>query len=278
MNNQMILYKSQDGKLSFDVKLDHDTVWLTQAQMAELFKTTKQNISLHINNIFKLNELNRNRVVKDFLTTAKDGKNYNVIHYSLDMIISVGYRINSIRGTQFRIWATNILRNHLLNGYSVNNHKLENIEKKIDYLLAKDQLRDQESKQLKDYKNLISKLLKPNPIINKIYLDTKPLLEANQKNTEELKYKFEELNQILKDIEQKLPTTSDLKPLITNIKTLSTKAKTDPKSQNKLLKFLTELGDKESTLHKLLTTAGITQNLLKKAIEIGHLLIKHLPI
>ena len=101
--NQIILYHPNDT-ISLEVRLENDTVWLSQAQMTELFGSTKQNISLHINNIFKEGELKQNSVVKDFLTTASDGKNYNVLHYNLDAIIAVGYRINSKKATEFRIW------------------------------------------------------------------------------------------------------------------------------------------------------------------------------
>ncbi|MEW6195026.1 MAG: RhuM family protein [Bacteroidota bacterium] len=102
---EIILYKSPGGGLAFDVKLEEETVWLTQAQMVRLFENTKQNISLHLNNIFNEGELLKNSVVKKYLTTAADGKRYKTKYYNLDVIISVGYRVKSKRGTQFRIWA-----------------------------------------------------------------------------------------------------------------------------------------------------------------------------
>jgi len=98
---EMILYQP-DGSLELEVLTENDTVWLSQIQMAELFQTTKQNVSLHINNIFKEGELKRISVVKEYLTTAADGKNYNTEYYNLDVIISVGYRVRSQRGTRFR--------------------------------------------------------------------------------------------------------------------------------------------------------------------------------
>ena len=101
-NNQIIMYQTEDGLTKIDVTLEDETVWLNQAQMAELFQTTKQNISYHINNCFKEGELNETSVVKDFLTTAADGKPYNTHYYNLDVIISVGYRVKSQRGVQFR--------------------------------------------------------------------------------------------------------------------------------------------------------------------------------
>ncbi len=112
------------------MRLEDETVWLTQAQMAELFQTSKQNVSLHTNNIFKEKELSPDSVVKDSLTTAADGKKYRVKYYNLDVIISVGYRVKSVRGTQFRIWANSVLKEYLLKGYSVN-RRLEQIDTRL---------------------------------------------------------------------------------------------------------------------------------------------------
>ena len=121
---EIVLYQADDGTTTLEVQLTEDTVWLSQAQMVELFGTTKQSISLHINNIFREGELLKGSVVKDCLTTASDGKKYKVNHYNLDVIISIGYLIKSIRGTQFRIWTTSGLRDHLIKGYTVNKHRL----------------------------------------------------------------------------------------------------------------------------------------------------------
>ena len=106
--SEILIYQSPDGKTRVDVTLADETVWLSQAQMAELFQTTKQNISLHVKNVFGENELQENSVVKEYLTTAQDGKRYPTKFYNLDVIISVGYRVRSHRGTQFRIWATQL--------------------------------------------------------------------------------------------------------------------------------------------------------------------------
>jgi hypothetical protein len=104
--SEILLYQTEDKRTQIDVRLEGETVWLNQGQMVELFQTTKQNISLHIRNIFEEGELQETAVVKEYLTTAADGKRYSVQHYNLDVIISVGYRVKSHRGTQFRIWAT----------------------------------------------------------------------------------------------------------------------------------------------------------------------------
>ena len=129
-NNEIILYKSNESSTKIEVKVENETVWLTQAQMVDLFNSTKQNISLHINNIFKEGELEKESVVKYSLTTAKDGKNYKTAFYNLDVIISVGYRVKSKQGTQFRIWANKILKEYLLKGYVLNN-RIEKLEEKI---------------------------------------------------------------------------------------------------------------------------------------------------
>ena len=123
-------YVNKEKATSILVRIEEDTVWLTQQQMMELFDSSKQNISLHINNIFKEGELDKNSVVKYSLTTASDGKRYKVIYYNLDVIISLGYRVKSKRGTQFRIWANSILKDYLLKGYSLN-HRIDKIEKQV---------------------------------------------------------------------------------------------------------------------------------------------------
>ena len=131
---EIVIYKTKDNKTQIDVTIENDSVWLTQQQMADLFKQTKQNISLHINNCFKEKELDRKSVVKDSLTTAPDGKRYNTKHYNLDVIISVGFRVKSIRGTQFRQWATARLNQYLIQGIVLNEKRLEQQNKRIQVL------------------------------------------------------------------------------------------------------------------------------------------------
>jgi len=121
----IVIYQTEDGKTTLEVALAGDTAWLTQAQMMELFQTSKQNVSLHINNIFRESELVRNAVVKDSLTTAPDGKRYNTKSYNLDVVISVGYRVKSIRGTQFRIWATQRLKEYIIKGFALNSERFK---------------------------------------------------------------------------------------------------------------------------------------------------------
>jgi hypothetical protein len=128
--NELVIYQSNNLSTHIDVLLEDETVWLTQLQMADLFQTTRNNITLHIGNIFKEHELETNSVSKDFLLTASDGKKYKTKLYNLDVIISVGYRVKSKTGTQFRIWATNTLKTYLLKGYIIQD-RIESIEKKL---------------------------------------------------------------------------------------------------------------------------------------------------
>lgn len=130
---EIVLYQPNE-KVRLEVRLQDETVWLTQQQMADLFKTTKQNVSLHINNIFREAELERTSVVKESLTTAADGKKYRTKFYNLDVIISVGYRVKSPLGTRFRQWALAVLKDYLLRGYAVHQQTmaLQQINLRID--------------------------------------------------------------------------------------------------------------------------------------------------
>ena len=123
--SQFLLYQTSDGQTRLEVRLENETVWLSQSQMAELFQTSIPNVSMHIRNVFAEGELQPGSVVKEFLTTAADGKNYKTSFYNLDVIISVGYRVKSHRGTQFRIWATQRLREYIVKGFSLDDERLK---------------------------------------------------------------------------------------------------------------------------------------------------------
>ena len=126
---EVVLY-NPDDTIRLEVRMNDETVWLSQAQMAELFATTRNNITLHISNIFKEGELEYDSVCKDSLLTASDGKKYKTKLYNLDVIISVGYRVKSLRGTQFRQWALKVLKDYLLKGYSIN-QRIERLEQRV---------------------------------------------------------------------------------------------------------------------------------------------------
>lgn len=139
MKNELMLYQSDTLNESIEVKIEDDTVWLSQQQMSNLFKQTKQNIILHINNCFKENELDKNSTVKDYLTVQKEGGrkvSRKIEFYNLDVIISVGYRVKSVQGTQFRMWANRILKEYLLKGYSLNN-RMNRLEDNVESIVKK---------------------------------------------------------------------------------------------------------------------------------------------
>lgn len=130
------IYQSEDGQADIRVQFDNDSVWLNRHQLAELFDRDVKTVGKHINNVFKEGELDRDSVVAKFATTAEDDKVYQVEHYSLDVIISVGYRVKSKRGTQFRIWATGRLRDYLLKGYALDKHRFERNAKELEQALV----------------------------------------------------------------------------------------------------------------------------------------------
>ena len=132
-SQNIIIYNTVDGKTSVSLLAKNGTVWMNQMQIAELFATSKQNISLHIQNILEENELDKNSVVKEYLTTANDGKNYNVTHYSLEMILAIGFRVRSKRGTQFRQWANKNLSEYIIKGFIMDDERLKNPDGKPDY-------------------------------------------------------------------------------------------------------------------------------------------------
>ena len=127
MNQKSNMITTEDGLTKIETTFDEDTVWLSIDQMAELFQRDKSTISRHIKNVFSEGELQRESVVANFATTAADGKTYQVDYYNLDVIISVGYRVKSKRGTQFRIWATNILKEYMKKGFALDDERLKNL-------------------------------------------------------------------------------------------------------------------------------------------------------
>lgn len=134
--SEVLIYTSPDGKTRIDVQLQGDTVWLSQAQMAKLFQTTKQNVSLHVKNLFEEGELSPKATVKESLTVQREGEREvqrKIDHYNLDVIISVGYRVKSHRGTQFRIWATQRLREYIIKGFALDDERLRDGGTRNDY-------------------------------------------------------------------------------------------------------------------------------------------------
>lgn len=152
---QFLLYQTPDGDSQIEVKLQNDTVWLSLDQMAELFQRNKSTISRHVKNVLEDGELEADSVIANFATTATDGKKYSVAYYNLDMIISVGYRVHSYRGVQFRIWATKVLKEYIVKGFAMNDDLLKRAggSNYFDELLAR--IRDIRSSEKVFYRKVL---------------------------------------------------------------------------------------------------------------------------
>ena len=151
----IVIYQTEDGLTKIDVRFNDETVWLTQAQLCELYQTSKSNISEHIKNIFLEGELDENSVVRKFRTTAADGKNYNVSYYNLDMIISLGYRVKSITATQFRRWATERLKEYMIKGFTMDDERLKNLGGGQYWKELLDRIRDIRSSEKVMYRQVL---------------------------------------------------------------------------------------------------------------------------
>ncbi|MBU6160997.1 MAG: virulence RhuM family protein [Myxococcales bacterium] len=132
-HGSFLVYQAEDGRVKIDVRLENETAWLSQAHMAKLFQTTVANVNIHLRNIFAEGELQADSVIKEFLTTAADGKRYRTKHYNLDAIISVGYRVKSAIATRFRIWATQQIREFIVKGFVLDDERLKNPDRPFDY-------------------------------------------------------------------------------------------------------------------------------------------------
>jgi len=256
-NDNVITYTSEDGIISFDVNIFLDTVWLSQKDMAYLFDCSSDNIGLHLKNIFKIGELHKNAVTEDFSVTASDGKKYKVMHYNLDAIISVGYRVNSVRGTKFRQWATRILKQYLIDGYVINERRIKNLEDKIESLSVK--LEDKFKKEIQEINKTLLEIVKKPIIIqnnNQIY---------NSISLGQLEEKIINLiDQIISDLKSKNKKINKFEKAKDDILKLSK----DKKSKNRLMKFIKELGDENSDISKSLKGMKKVKNVAKELIKL----------
>ena len=155
VGSEIIIYQTKDGLTKIDVKLEDETVWLTQAQLCELYQTSKSNISEHIKHIFEEGELEENSVVRKFRTTAADGKKYNTTHYNLDMIISLGYRVKSKIATNFRRWATERLKEYMIKGFTMDDERLKNLGGGNYWKELLDRIRDIRSSEKVMYRQVL---------------------------------------------------------------------------------------------------------------------------
>ena len=233
MKNEIILFENQDVKLEVNIK--DETVWLTQKQMAELFGKDRKTITSHIKNIYRDNELNKNEVCSFFEHTASDGKKYKTQYYNLDMIISVGYRVNSKQGIIFRKWATSVLKEYIINGYAVNKKRLEYLEKTVKLIDIANridtELKESESREIikviSEYSNALNllddydykRINKPKGITNDKIITYKECIDVINKlkfNNESSLFALER-NKGLKEIIGTIYNTFDGKDLYSTI-------------------------------------------------------------
>jgi len=203
---KIVIYKSKDGP-KLEVRLEEETVWLTQKQMALLFDKGISTINEHIKNIFKEGELRENSVIRNFRITAADGKTYETNFYNLDVIISVGYRVKSLRGTQFRIWATKTLKEHLVKGYTINEkrllqdrNRLQELQSAISFLQekTKHKLLDGQEQEIL---NLLSNYSKTLTLLEQY---DKKKLEVVKETKDKFVLKYEKAKQIVEKIKKEL--------------------------------------------------------------------------
>ncbi|MCD6578701.1 virulence RhuM family protein [bacterium] len=204
---KIIIYEPKDGKVELRIKLEKETVWLTQAQIALLFNIKRPAITKHLSNIFKSGELNKNSVCSILEHTATDGKVYKIQFYNLDAIISVGYRVNSKKATQFRIWATKILKDYLINGYTINEQRLlevrgkfKELQSTISFLQEKSQ-KELLSGQAGEILNLLSSYAKTLTLLEEY--DKGKLKKTRGKKIRFI-LKYERCIQIIKEIQKEL--------------------------------------------------------------------------
>lgn len=206
-NNQIIIYTAKNGQVNLEVELKEETVWLNQNQMADLFAKNRKTITEHIQNVFKEGELDKNSVCRKFQHTAEDGKKYNVIFYNLDVIISVGYRVKSLQGTQFRIWANKILKDYLIKGYAVNQKRLkeqakyfQELQQAIKFIKTKSKV-DLLSGQAPELIDLIDEFAQSFTLLNQ-YDQGKLKLHSSGK--EIFKLEYSQTQKLITDFKQNL--------------------------------------------------------------------------
>ena len=255
-HNDIVIYESRDGTLSVNVNIFEESVWLNLRQMSELFQRNRTVISRHINNIFRENELDEKVVCANFAHTTEHGaikgqeQNVMVKYYNLDVIISVGYRVKSQRGIQFRQWATKILKQYLINGYTVNENKIKQIQSSIEELVSSQKIL---RKDVDRIESLLEKLLE------------KPIIINNQISvaSEELERKLVLLLDVMIDGTKNQHLVSMISKMKKDV------VAKDKRSKNRMFKFLMNLGDDKSDIYKIIKGAGVAKSVIDEVIKVG---------
>jgi death-on-curing family protein len=200
--NKIEIYQTSDGQIQIVVKFEDETVWVTQKQMALLFNRDRVAITQHIGNIFKENELDKNSVCKDFLHTASDGKTYHANYYNLDVIISVGYRVKSKQGTQFRIWASQRLKDYLVQGYAINQQRLTQLQKVINIIQQSGSTKTLQLSEAKGLLEIITNYTQSFVLLNRF--DSNNLQDGNLNENITYEIKYEEAVSAITELKNQL--------------------------------------------------------------------------
>lgn len=216
MNTKIEIYESPDGQMQLDVQMDKQTVWLNRQQMSMLFDRDIKTIGKHINNVFEEQELIETSVVAKFATTATDGKTYQVEYYNLDVIISVGYRVKSKRGTQFRQWATARLKDFLVKGYAVNQKRLDELSQMVSIIARTAQDDDLKLNEAKGLLNVLSNYTQSYILLNQYDSNNLKTENLNQNISYEIEYADARLE--IDALKEKLISLKEATPLFGNEK------------------------------------------------------------
>jgi hypothetical protein len=261
----IVLYQSKDGEVKFHVNVFNKTVWLTQKQMAVLFARDRKTITGHISNVFKEKELNKESVCLEYEHTAADGKKYKTKGYNLDVVISVGYRVKSQRGTQFRQWATNVLQQYMLQGYSLNETRLSNIEENLQSLIDANQYNQQLTAER------ISNIEQDLDTIKTLLLKAadRPINISINNNNQIASPKLEDkLLDLIDEVINSIKSDA-VKHQLADIKQDIQAATTSASAKQRVSNFFTAIGDTHSTTHKAIKGAGIAKGIITELIKLG---------
>lgn len=251
--NDVVIYESDDGQALFKVNVFDETVWLNQQEIALLFQKAKSTINEHIKNIYMEGELDESSTIKKFGISEFQQKIPN--YYNLDVIISVGYRVKSKRGIHFRKWATTVLKSYLINGYSINQKRIKDIESKIDNLSA--DLRSELKKEIQEIHKSLLEIAKKPIIINNNLFSKEAKLEEKIINL---------IDEIILRLQRNNKETKKLEKAKTDVSLLSK----DKQAKNRLLNFFKEVGDDKSEIHKTIKGTSIAKNIVTEFVSLGN--------
>lgn len=262
ISDEIIIYQSEDGEISFNVNVFEETVWLSQSNIAHLFGVQRPAITKHLKNIYDSGELLEESTSSILELVGGNGQIYSTRHYNLDIIIAVGYRVNSRKATEFRQWATEVLKQYLINGYAVNKKQILEIKSSIDELANSHKIL---KKDVFEIKKLLSMML-ARPVIIQNHSHHKHKITAKVEISEKLEDKLVKLlDKIIADLSKNKRVRNRLEKVRNEVTTSVRNAK----SRKNLISFFAEIGDENSMTYKAIKGAGIAKNIIKEIVKIG---------